>query len=55
MKFCNNCGRIILEDQEFCDKKCQDAYERKQRPKNRKKYGLTGRTYGTYGTKRKYK
>lgn len=57
MNFCLDCGRPLdkklnkqfegLEttNRKFCRKKCKDAYERKQRPRNRKKYGVAGYCY----------
>jgi ribosomal protein L24E len=54
MKFCLNCG-LALERQynkkydgtikDMCHEKCKKAHERKQRPRNRKKYGVAGYIY----------
>jgi len=54
MIFCLGCG-LPLDSKfnkkwdkkypDFCNKKCKDRHWRDQKPRNRKKYGLTGSIY----------
>ncbi|MBU0959479.1 MAG: DUF2116 family Zn-ribbon domain-containing protein [Nanoarchaeota archaeon] len=41
--WCWNCGKPCSNL--FCNEKCEKSFERKQRPKVRKKYGITGYIY----------
>ncbi len=60
-EFCGNCGRLLDkkwnkrmrygEAPGFCNNKCKEGRARKNRPKEHKKFGVAGTTYGTLGTK----
>lgn len=59
IEFCLNCGLSLdprhrhrsrpvdpaWAEKGFCNEKCSNAYERKQRPCNKPKYGVAGEIY----------
>lgn len=59
--FCNNCGRPLDvkwnkricpgEAEGFCNKRCKKSKAYRDRPKEHKRYGVAGTTYGDLGTK----